>query len=129
MSMLFSKAALAKVARLLIPRVVINGNLNLMARLAFDVSIGPGSVVGRNCSFGGGNVVMNDTEVRSSTLGRYSYIANNSKIRLCEVGAYCSIGDNVRTCLGLHPMNLFSTHPQTFSERPPSGNALSLIHI
>lgn len=116
-------ASLYRVIRWVLPRIIFKGVLNCFAKLRYAVSIGRGSVVDLGCSFSGNNIVMNDTEVSRSSFGKYTYIANNSIIRLCEVGAYCSIGDNVRTCLGLHPMYLFSTHPQTFSERPPSGNA------
>ena len=63
---------------------------------------------------------MNDSEISYSNLGRYTYIANHTIIRFASIGAFCSIGDNVRTCLGRHPTNWFSSHPQTYSRSPPS---------
>ncbi len=105
------------------PNILVVFVLNAIARLRFDVRIGKGSIVRSGCSFGGNNIIMNNTEVSYSRLGKYTYIANNSTLRFSRIGAYCSIGDNVRTCLGMHPAHLFSTHPQTFSEKPPSGYA------
>jgi len=109
-----------KVIRPIIPSALVHFILNSLARIRFGVRIGPGSVVRKGNIFAGNNVVMNNSEVSNSKLGKYTYIANNSVLRSADVGAFCSIGDYVRTCLGRHPIHFFSTHPQTYSLVPPS---------
>ncbi len=95
---------------------------NMIARYRFDIKIGPKSLVRGNCTFRGQNIIMSHSEVSHSRLGKYTYVAHHSILKFTDIGAYCSIGDHVRTCLGLHPVHFFSTHPQTYSKTPPSGD-------
>ena len=55
--------------------------------------------------------IFNGVILRRSEVGKYSYIAPKSNIVNTKIGNYCSIGPNVQICLGLHPLNFFSTHP------------------
>jgi acetyltransferase-like isoleucine patch superfamily enzyme len=53
--------------------------------------------------------------VYNSSIGDYSYINSNTSIRDTVLGKFCSIGSNVTFGLGMHPMNLISTHPAFYS--------------
>lgn len=95
--------------------------LNLLSRVKWGVTIGRGSFVSLGCKFQHKNVILNDSFVAYSSFGKFTYVANNSKIVRAKIGSFSSIGDNVRTCVGRHPVNMFSSHPQTYSNTPPSG--------
>ncbi|HEY5587479.1 MAG TPA: CatB-related O-acetyltransferase [Candidatus Paceibacterota bacterium] len=72
--------------------------------------------------FEGNNAIYNNTIILDSYLGYGSYVANQSNIKKTKIGRYCAIGDNVRTCLGLHPTsNFVSIHPAFFSLNKQAG--------
>ena len=106
----------------IIPFFLVKFFYNSIAILRYKVKIGRGSLVRPGCHFAGNNVIMTNSEVAYSRLGKYTYVANQSVIRFTDIGAFCSLGDNIRTCLGQHPTNFKSTHPQTYSSTPPSGD-------
>jgi len=88
----------------------------------FNVRFGKNVNVNLNSFFEGMNYIGDNTEFTNSTLGLGSYIANNSIIRNSKIGRFCAIGDNVRTCLGLHPTKDFiSIHPAFFSIQKQAG--------
>tara|TARA_R110001599_G_scaffold326067_1_gene538479 strand:- start:5028 stop:5702 length:675 start_codon:yes stop_codon:yes gene_type:complete len=109
-----------KIVWKLTPFFIKKNMLNIFAIFKWHVKIGRGSFVSLGCVFQKHNVVMEGSFVAYSQLGQYSYIANHSRIVKTKVGAFCSIGDNVRTCVGKHPLDKFSTHPQIYSTEPPS---------
>jgi len=87
-----------------------------------NVKIMPGVKMNFGNKFEGDNVIGNGTWLYSSSIGRATYIAGNSKINGTQIGRFCSIGENVRTCLGLHPSTGFvSTHPAFFSVKKQAG--------
>ena len=78
--------------------------------------------VGKNCkinsssNFEGANCIYNNVEIISCDIGYGTYIANNSKLSYSKVGKYCAIGENVRSYIGIHPINQFlSIHPAFYS--------------
>jgi len=86
------------------------------------VKIGKNSKINNRTFFEGYNRIFNNTIVYSSFLGLGTYIANNSNIKSTKIGRFCAIGDNVRTCLGLHPTKDFiSIHPAFFSAQKQAG--------
>jgi len=88
----------------------------------FNVSFGKNVNVNLNSFFEGMNYIGNNSEFISSKIGIGSYIANNSIIKNSKIGRFCAIGDNVRTCLGLHPTKDFvSIHPAFFSTKKQAG--------
>jgi len=101
--------------------------LNLFAKYKWRVKIGRGSFISIGCIFQKHNVVMDGSFIAYSEFGKYSYVANNSKIVRTKVGAFCSIGDYVRTCVGRHPLEYFSSHPQFYSNQPPSGKRWDVL--
>ena len=86
------------------------------------ISFGNKVKINRKCVFEGNNALYNNTIFTDSNIGFASYIANNSIIRKTKIGRFCTIGDNVRTCLGLHPTkNFVSIHPAFFSLQKQAG--------
>ena len=87
-----------------------------------NIKFGKNIKINKNVRFEGYNALFNNTVFVNSYLGRGSYIANNSIIRNTKIGRFCAIGDNVRTCLGLHPTkNFVSIHPAFFSIQKQAG--------
>lgn len=79
-------------------------------------------IISRNSIFEGNNLINDNCDVTDSYLGIGSYIAQGSTIKNAKVGRFCAIGENVRTCLGLHPsQNFVSIHPAFFSLMKQSG--------
>lgn len=67
------------------------------------------------CTFGHRNIIYNNTVLVDSTFGDYTYIGGNVKIQYADIGKYCSIAEGVKIGLGIHPLNLKSTHPAFYS--------------
>jgi len=96
--------------------------INYYISKKFKVIIGKNSKVNLKTILEGRNVIGFNTEVSDSYIGFATYIANNSIIRKAKIGKFCAIGDNVRTCLGLHPTKYFvSIHPAFFSLKKQAG--------
>jgi len=87
----------------------------------YDVKINSSCNIDRKTVFEGLNSVYSNTTIHDSFIGRGSYIANNCKIKKTKIGRYCSLGDNLRTFLGIHPINFISTHPAFYSLNMQAG--------
>ena len=75
-----------------------------------------GSEINKETILMGYNYLGIKTQFLDSYLGFASYVANNSRIKNTKIGRFCAIGDNVKTCLGIHPTRKFvSIHPAFFS--------------
>lgn len=106
----------------LIPAIIRQKILCILAKRKYDVKIGNNCYIDRTTVFEGYNAIFNNNKISNSFIGRGTYIANNSIIRSAKIGRYCSIGDYVRTGLGLHPTKEFvSTSPAFFSPTKYSG--------
>lgn len=78
------------------------------------LAIGPNSqAVG--CTFGHRNIIYGDSILIDSILGDYSYVGGHVKIQYAQIGKFCSIAEGVKIGLGIHPLNLTSTHPAFYS--------------
>ena len=55
-------------------------------------------------------------EIINSKIGNYSYVGKRSILYNTTIGNYCSIANDVRICLGKHPVTFFSTNPFLFDE-------------
>lgn len=67
------------------------------------------------CTFGHRNVVYGNTTLVDSAFGDYTYIGGHSRVQYTTVGKFCSIAEGVKIGLGVHPLNLKSTHPAFYS--------------
>lgn len=56
-----------------------------------------------NCKFDGHNVILDETHLIDSSLGRYSTIGKRCSLRNTAVGQFCSIGSEVMLGLEGHP--------------------------
>ncbi len=55
--------------------------------------------------------VQNSTNIRYSSIGKYSYVAKNTSIIHAQVGSFCSIAGGVSVGGGAHNMYAVSTSP------------------
>lgn len=67
----------------------------------------------------GMNILFNDTQLISSTLGRHTYIQKHTTIVNAEIGKFCSIASNVSIGPGTHKIDGISTHPAFFLKNTP----------
>jgi acetyltransferase-like isoleucine patch superfamily enzyme len=75
-----------------------------------------------NSTFEGFNNIGDNCVIGDSYIGYGTYISSNSSLPYTKIGKYCAIGQNVQTCLGLHPSNTFvSIHPAFFSKSKQAG--------
>jgi len=87
-----------------------------------NVRFGSNVLLNTKNNFEGLNVIGNNTEIASCTIGLGSYVSNNSVIKQTIVGRFCSIGSNVQTGLGTHPSKIFvSSHPAFYTTEPHAG--------
>lgn len=66
----------------------------------------------------GYNRIEEETIIRNSKIGLYSYIEKGSSVNYCDIGKFCSIGPNFKAGQGIHPTNYLSTHPNFYSIQP-----------
>lgn len=71
----------------------------------------------KDCCFGHRNIIYNDSLLVSSSFGDYTYVGGHVKIQYAKIGKFCSIGEGVRIGLGIHPMDIESTHPAFYSRQ------------
>jgi acetyltransferase-like isoleucine patch superfamily enzyme len=103
--------------------------LRVRARVAFSAKIDPAAYVDKHTLLEGYNAIGAGTEVRKSVLGLGTYISQRSIIRAAKIGRFCAIGDNVRTCIGAHPVTKHvSIHPSFFSSTSPVNLPLYANH-
>jgi len=75
-------------------------------------SISPRACINGRVTLGNAVNVDEDSVLRDSTLGTYSYVGRRSAIIHATVGKFCSIAPDVAIGLGRHPLAPFvSTHP------------------
>jgi acetyltransferase-like isoleucine patch superfamily enzyme len=74
-----------------------------------------------NCSFAGYNVVLDESHLIHSTLGRYSTIGRGSSLRNTRIGQFCSIGSEVLLGLERHPSRGFISTYGAFYIGKPTG--------
>lgn len=69
----------------------------------------------RTSTFSDKTILFHMANVSHSDIGKYTYIAGYANINNCTIGSFCSIADGVRVGVGVHPLNLISTHPALYS--------------
>lgn len=69
----------------------------------------------RTSTFSDKTILFRMANVSYSDIGKYTYIAGYANINNCTIGSFCSIADGVRVGVGVHPLNLISTHPALYS--------------
>lgn len=67
------------------------------------------------CRFGYQNIIYENVRLYNVLLGDYSYVGGNSVIQNTIIGNFCSVASDARIGLGIHPINLKSTHPAFYS--------------
>lgn len=78
--------------------------------------------INRGTIFEGYNAAYHNVKLNDAYVGRGTYIASHSVLRKTKIGRFCAIGENVRTGLGLHPVDGFvSIHPAFFSLAKQAG--------
>lgn len=70
-----------------------------------------------NSKFGNNVRISLGAEIINSKIGDYSYVGKRSILYNTIIGNYCSIANDVRICLGKHPINLFSTNPFLYDDK------------
>lgn len=106
----------------LLPKRLTDFLIKSLLKRRYNVKFDPGVKVSLNSYFEGKNYIHSNTIISSSYIGFGTYIADNSVIKAAKIGRFCAIGENVRTALGLHPVNNFvSVHPAFFSLRKQAG--------
>jgi len=100
-----------KLTRLLVPYILISFVSRIFAFFFQNVKTHPGVIFDPRNKFEGNNVLLTNTKVYQSTIGKYTYISSNSLISRTKIGRYSSIGSWVSTGLGKHPKDFVSTHP------------------
>lgn len=78
------------------------------------LQIGSYSIVNK-CTFGHRNLICDNSRLYRVTMGDYSYVGGHCHISRTRIGKYCSIAEGVKCGLGIHPLNLESTHPAFYS--------------
>lgn len=73
------------------------------------------------CSFAGYNVVLDESHLINSSLGRYSTIGRSSSLRNTDIGQFCSIGSEVLLGLERHPSRGFISTYGAFYIGKPTG--------
>ena len=79
------------------------------------LKVGPMTELSGNCQFGIGNILYGNSKLVDVTMGDFSYVGGNVHIQYATIGKHCSIADGVRIGLGIHPLDLVSTHPAFYS--------------
>lgn len=87
----------------------------LLMRRFPTLHIGSYTIITNDCQFGVGNIVYGNSKLVNVTMGDLSYVGGNVHIQYTTIGKHCSIAENVRIGLGIHPLNLASTHPAFYS--------------
>ncbi len=64
-----------------------------------------------DCTFSEENHVFPYANLVNVELGKFTYVGGNTYIKNTRVGNFCSIAAECRIGLGIHPVNLVSTHP------------------
>lgn len=87
-----------------------------------NLSFGKNCGINKKTIFEGYNFLGNNVVLKSSSIGIGTYISARSSIICTKIGRFCAIGNNVQTCLGLHPTKEFvSIHPAFFSTHKQAG--------
>ena len=68
------------------------------------------------CCFGRYVIIFPNSKLYNTTIGDYSYVSSQCEINNTTIGKFCSIASGVRIGLGMHPINMVSTHPIFYSE-------------
>ena len=68
------------------------------------------------CRFGRFVLIFPDSRLCGVSIGDYSYVSGQCEISNAEIGKFCSIASGTRIGLGIHPVDLVSTHPVFYSE-------------
>lgn len=77
--------------------------------------VGSYTEIDSDCLFGIGNIIYSNSKLVNTTLGDFTYVGSNVHMQYCTIGKYCSIAEDVRIGLGIHPLDLPSTHPAFYS--------------
>ena len=102
---------IVKLAKLIIPNQIISVITRIFAFFLQNVKTHAGVIFDPSNKFEGKNIILSNSRVYQSKVGRYTYISTNSLISRTWIGRYSSIGNWVSTGIGRHPINFVSTHP------------------
>ncbi len=103
--------SLTSLLRLMLPRIIISLISRLYGFLVQSVRSESGVIFDPKNKFEGNNLLLTNTRVYQSKIGRFSYISSNSLISRTIIGRYSCIGNWVNTGVGRHPIDFVSTHP------------------
>ena len=102
---------ITKLAKLIVPNQVISVITRIFAFFLQDVKTHGGVIFDPRNKFEGKNIILGNSRVYESKVGRYTYVSANSVISKTLIGRYSSIGNWVCTGIGRHPTDFVSTHP------------------
>ena len=101
----------SKLAKLTIPNIIISLFTRAVGFFLQNVKSHPGVIFDPKNQFEGKNILLSNTRVYASKVGRCTYISSNSLISKTKIGRYSSIGNWVSTGIAQHPTDFVSTHP------------------
>lgn len=100
-----------KLVKIILPYQIVSIISRIVGYLFQDVKSHGGVIFDPRNKFEGKNILLKNTRVYKSKVGKYTYISSNSLISRTSIGRYTSIGNWVQTGIGRHPTNFVSTHP------------------
>lgn len=99
---------------------VFYGNQNAERELAArfpKVKFMPGAYAEKDCNFEENVVILTNSRLSSTRIGRRTYVGAHSSLNNTSVGRYCSLGPELMSGIGKHPSKDFvSTYPAFFSK-------------
>ncbi len=98
-------------AKLIVPNIVISVITRIFAFFLQNVKTHGGVIFDPRNKFEGKNIILANSRVYQSKVGKYTYISANTVISKTLIGRYSSIGNWVCTGIGRHPTDFVSTHP------------------
>ena len=100
-----------RLGKLILPLQIISIITRIVGFFLQNVKSQAGVIFDPRNQFEGKNILLKNTRVYKSKVGKYTYISSNSLISRTSIGRYSSIGNWVQTGIGRHPTDFVSTHP------------------
>lgn len=100
-----------RLGKLILPLQIISIITRIVGFFLQNVKSQTGVIFDPRNQFEGKNILLKNTRVYKSKVGKYTYISSNSLISRTSIGRYSSVGNWVQTGIGRHPTDFVSTHP------------------